>query len=376
MAAEAKKEQLPERLREALKRQPYNTPPPETHDIERRMVDEILGGCGVADRSQQGGSIVTQMAARLRRVERAMQALRAEVAVKERRVFELEAENARLREGLVVRRGEELERLRQQVRDTEAFLGDYGLAWVGQQEVDVARFLASLRDLTARVGMCGSKQIARVGRVASFETRETEKITVYRDGFMLRAGPFRPFSGDSARAFVRDVLDGYFPAEFKSAYPDGVPFDVVDETGEAYTSGKALGPTPDAFLAKLPKSVVDKRGRILEVRDGVRKRLEKKENRRPRRDAATTQDPAPHNVAAIQVRDDDGKRMLLSMRVDDTVGDLRAEIDKNRLVTPGLFPSYEIRTAFPSRRVYDDPQVTLKDAGLAPTATVFLRLVV
>ena len=38
---------------------------------------------------------------------------------------------------------------------------------------------------------------------------------------MVRAGPFRPYTEPDARAFMRDLQDGYFPYELKFAFPEG-----------------------------------------------------------------------------------------------------------------------------------------------------------
>ena len=38
---------------------------------------------------------------------------------------------------------------------------------------------------------------------------------------MTQRGPFREYELDLTRRFLSDVMDGYFPIEFKEEYPDG-----------------------------------------------------------------------------------------------------------------------------------------------------------
>jgi hypothetical protein len=48
------------------------------------------------------------------------------------------------------------------------------------------------------------------------------RCTVFADGLSLDGQEFRPWHDKAAQAFVKDVVDGYFPAEFRELYPDGV----------------------------------------------------------------------------------------------------------------------------------------------------------
>lgn len=388
----APKKQLPERLREALRRQVYaplavEERGKESHSVERRMLENILDGCDLVGPSTSR-DLVGELGSRLRRLETALRTLRSTVAAKDRDMLDLRAENERLRSALTsdvaatVREQEaEVCSLRRQVRDMETFLADYGLVWVGGQrkpteDVDAPSLVKSLRELAARVQV-DRPEVVHDGRRAQFKRKSAERLTVYRDGFCLRNGPFRPF--DNASTFVRDVLDGYFPAEFKAAYPDGVPFDVVDRSSEAYAeafggAGKPLGHTGQSvrddvtlgrneLLGRLPDTVI-RDGHVLKIREGVRDRIEGPAQGQ----APTTTYTA--EVADIQVRDLDGTRLVVSMRRDATVGDLRAEIDKARL--PSKNTGYEIRTAFP-HRAYTDPRSTLQEEGLVPSATIFLQ---
>ena len=131
-------------------------------------------------------------------------------------------------------------------------------------------------------------------------------------------GPFRPFSDPTTRQCVQDLMDGYYPSELQTRYPDGVPFKLTDSRDVTFKlreyadifpgSGRQLGgergpskllpsganlrqqngrgeqaqahaeketsvlPGPkvsvENFLSRLPASVV-KGGRMLDIRAGV-----------------------------------------------------------------------------------------------------------
>jgi hypothetical protein len=35
---------------------------------------------------------------------------------------------------------------------------------------------------------------------------------------------FRPFTDPQTQHLIKDILDGYFPSELQTRYPDGIPF--------------------------------------------------------------------------------------------------------------------------------------------------------
>ena len=48
-------------------------------------------------------------------------------------------------------------------------------------------------------------------------------VTLYRDGITVDGG-FRPFGRVAADAFVADIVDGYFPQDYRETHPNGVVF--------------------------------------------------------------------------------------------------------------------------------------------------------
>jgi hypothetical protein len=46
----------------------------------------------------------------------------------------------------------------------------------------------------------------------------------------------RPYSEIANQAFINDIMDGYFPSEFKTSCPDGVILEIRDRSSEEYGS--------------------------------------------------------------------------------------------------------------------------------------------
>ena len=112
--------------------------------------------------------------------------------------------------------------------------------------VDVEKLLASIAELNAVAGDGKSSVVVGAGGERRLEPRRAKTLTLFRDGFIVDDAPnaFRAFA-DSARnrSYVRDLADGFFPYEYKEAYPEGVPFKLLDRSHE---SG---APPGNAFVA-------------------------------------------------------------------------------------------------------------------------------
>ena len=152
----------------------------------------------------------------------------------------------------------------------ESFLRDYGLVWVGpdgaegddaddvaDEGVDVRLLLQRIMQLNALVAMGdgprvvsknGAHQIVTGSGGCGGGGGERLPIVVFRDGLLIRRGPFRPFSDAPTRAFAQDVLDGFFPFELKDMYPDGVTFDVTDRSSVSGAASNST-PQPGAFVS-------------------------------------------------------------------------------------------------------------------------------
>ena len=59
-------------------------------------------------------------------------------------------------------------------------------------------------------------------------------IFFYKNGIMIDGFPFSPYHAKEAQSMLSDILDGYFPFDLKTKYPEGVPLKPVDLTDEMY----------------------------------------------------------------------------------------------------------------------------------------------
>ena len=278
-----------------------------------------------ANYPNENGSLITSMASRLSTLEKSHRKLRSELVAKDREVLSWKAKyealvRATQEEGLTA--AEEImgldranAQLRKQVHEMESFLQDYGLVWVGQgseqatdevsaatigSRIDFGLLFTRFKELNALAGE-GRPKIHTDGRAARFDFGDKIPLTVYRDGIFIKRGPFRPYSDHETQRFVSDVLDGYFPPEFKEEHPDGIIFDVKDYSKTTYEEarngsrnssaaadsnfrafsgqGQKIGSTDqmkpmsrDEFLSRLPERSISK-GRVVSIRDEISSKL-------------------------------------------------------------------------------------------------------
>lgn len=52
------------------------------------------------------------------------------------------------------------------------------------------------------------------------------QLILYSNGIVMFEGPFRSYDEQATQTCMTDFMDGFFPAELQSRYPDGVPFKV------------------------------------------------------------------------------------------------------------------------------------------------------
>ena len=269
-------------------------------------------------------NLLTSMTSRLTALEKSHRTLRTELVKKDREVLEWKRKYETIAEAAeddgVAKAAEQMQEmqranlhLRAQVHEMESFLQDYGLIWVGKNDtkdeptlsenigsrIDFSLLFRRFEELNHLAGE-GKAQISKDGKKARFNF-DPEKIplAVYQDGLFIRRGPFRPFAEDTTQRFVSDVLDGYFPPEFKNDYPDGVIFEIKNCSKETYTNGngnsdsnfQAFGGQGNAvggqdnntrntkpmsreeFLNRLPEKMISK-GRVVNIRDGIASKLE------------------------------------------------------------------------------------------------------
>lgn len=267
------------------------------------------------------------------------------------------------------------------------------------------------------------------GNQAKFVFEESIPIRVYKNGILIRRGPFRPYTDKSTQRFIQDILDGYFPYEYKKSHPDGVAFEIdnrsteiyeissseaaVNDEGEGQRLGnksdnsnsnirslanmgdKNLKMTREEFLSRLPPTAI-KDGQIIDIRDSIAKHLGGgggggKDNN------SSTDSPKPissgedgiiilpsqalsdiqndcvkkdEQITTLRIKSGDGKQtLMLKLYYSNTIGDIRDALDKYRL--DNTVP-YDLRTAYPNK-AYTDNKMTVKEADLVPNAKMFIK---
>jgi hypothetical protein len=199
---------------------------------------------------------------------------------------------------------EENNHLHHKINDMENFLNDYGLVWVGYEgehystndhitlnkndnhdqddidnnfQFDHKIFIQKINELNQLI-YNEPTQVMIKNKIGSIihpsEKIKTIKIISYQNGLMINNGPFRRKQSVTYRHFIQDILDGFFPTEFKNDYPDGVLFDFHDQFHNVYEENSETKPklNPNQFLAKLPKTVI-KNGNIFDIRQNIAEKI-------------------------------------------------------------------------------------------------------
>ena len=301
--------------------------------------------------------------------------------------------------------------LKNELQEMKDFLQDYGLQWVGgggsrsssskaESQVlqskaesiaqapeletfdfDVDLVLRRIEELNVLAG-AGSLKITEVSsNVHRFSQDHTSlSLALYADGFLLCRGPFRVYAeNESARAFIQDLLDGYYPHEFKDRYPEGVIFDVTDHRASRYrtslvaSAGRATTEAAAADLCQQLPSCVIRKGQIIPIRESVEsclglshtnsstdRTMSKSTTGKPHQ---STDDPA----LVFHIRSETGEHTekLVVSRDTTVVRELYTRLN----LDPKAF---ELRSTFPTR-VYQELDVTLAEAGLHASATLFSK---
>ncbi|KAL0237510.1 hypothetical protein PCE1_000906 [Barthelona sp. PCE] len=178
----------------------------------------------------------------------------------------------------------EVKRLQNQLVAMTQFLEDYGLVWLGGAEgarpsavgpvpaavqqfpVDFAKeFVSALRGISAVADEQVDATFVRDGKVTKLTTAEVP-IVVFKNGFSVDRGMFRAFDSPSSLGFVQDIMEGYYPTEFKEKFPKGLGFEIHDSSDQSYEDYKSASTgvhtvhnaprplSPGALVAKLPTS--------------------------------------------------------------------------------------------------------------------------
>ncbi|XP_033225555.1 uncharacterized protein LOC117178297, partial [Belonocnema kinseyi] len=150
--------------------------------------------------------------------------------------------------------------------EMEKFLADYGLVWVGNQNSKsnlmesfsqdyIQSCYSQLKTNIEELNIAAGKDEVQVqhnqdGAGAMFKMPKCMNLKFYKNGLIVEGGRLRSYSDPLTQCFIRDILDGYFPSEFKNNYPNGVPLKVEDHRKETYVGDGADFPGHGYRLGK------------------------------------------------------------------------------------------------------------------------------
>ncbi|XP_010083552.1 PREDICTED: LOW QUALITY PROTEIN: UBX domain-containing protein 11, partial [Pterocles gutturalis] len=388
--------------------------------------------------------LMSSMMKKISLLEQKIEEQAQEIQLKDRRIAELEEKMKTLQKGEDApdsSTAEELDmrclQLQTQVWEMERFLNDYGLIWVGERheqledleslkdedelparslwkpgeavvskhEIDFDLILENVKDLNVLAGE-GIAQIQHTPGGARLRQPEPLSLTLYQNGIVMCNGPFRPYEDPSTQQCLQDIMDGYFPSELQTRYPDGVPLQVTDrrdvvfrerdlpgsfpghgqvvghsKSSEVQETAEISGPkvSLEQFSNKFSKpskqeaiSVQGSDRAAQQGSDGVRSSKEiLVETPRlaalERVKVAEGAEASTRDICTLRIRSESGEQTyVIKMLFTETIGDLRQLLTHAR---GGDSDSYEIISTFP-QRVYVDNSRSL---GLTPNASLLLR---
>ncbi|XP_051892682.1 UBX domain-containing protein 11 [Pristis pectinata] len=401
------------------------------------------------DSTPGDNELMSIMTKRLTKMEQRVRSQAQEISRKNQQIAMLEEKLSVLQQANKIadepKRQQELDgylQLQNQVWEMEKFLNDYGMIWVGTKkdetsnvylkeeeepreysdasgpvlypgdaatdsfQIEFDLVLQNIKDLNILAGE-GEAAVEHVTGGARLKRPDPIPLTLFKNGIVLFNGPFRSFSQPSTQQCMQDIMDGYFPSELQSRYPNGIPFKVTDRRDVIYrdrrgyvefpgvgqkvdahhdhkgsrkqdfefvketseVSGKKL--SVEQFLNKLPKTVI-RAGKAFDIRGEIKVLLQTPclQALKERLEVREGTPPTLRNVSTLRIKSENGEKMyIIKMFFSETVGDLRAHLDQGRGEQQ---LDYDIISTFP-QRVYSDQSKTLMEYGLVPSATLILR---
>lgn len=179
-------------------------------------------------------------------------------------------------------------------------------------------------------------------------------IALYRNGFTVNGGPFRPTSNPINKKFVDEVVRGICPAEVAGDSDEPVSVSLEDRRQQEYKAPAAAAAAAPAAVAA--PSAFSGSGNTLGGASSSSAAAPVQAD-----SASITVDPSKPKTQ-IQIRFHDGQRKAQEFNETHTVGDLRNFVQQ---CVGGQ--TMQILGGFPPRPVTNDSQ-TLQDSGLSGSA--------
>ncbi|XP_069751540.1 UBX domain-containing protein 11 isoform X4 [Narcine bancroftii] len=293
-------------------------------------------------------------------------------------------------------------------------------ATVNSFRIEYDLVLQNIKDLNILAGE-GEAAIEPVLGGARLKRPDPIPLTLFKNGIVMFNGPFRSFSQPSTQQCLQDIMDGYFPSELQSRYPNGVPIQVNDRRDVIFRErrecvefpgvGQKVEDNPgdkgskqqnfefvkvtnevsdqklsvEQFLHQLPKTII-RAGKAFDIRGEIKTLLQIPPKAtdesitlietpcllalKERLEVREEFSPTLRNTSTLRIKSENGeKTYIIKMFLSETIGDLRAYMDQSREKQK---IDYDIISTFP-QKIYSDQSKTLKDYGLVPNATLILR---
>eukprot|EP00041_Stephanoeca_diplocostata_P018447 m.386520 g.386520 ORF g.386520 m.386520 type:complete len:511 (+) comp21015_c0_seq1:318-1850(+) len=218
--------------------------------------------------------LLSAMTARLSKAESALKIANAEIERQHKVLCDQERQIAELKLQQTDETNDNLKvrymRLQTKTHQMESFLQDYGMIWVGDDDIDdmdtgsatdnslhtpadappdphasinFDKVIRNIGELNALAGEGVGKVVQKADGSRQIEMPAPVALRLYQNGVLMFQGPFRDYNEPTTQQLIQDFLDGFFPSELQSRYPDGVPFEVFDLRAHTYT-GRG-GSVPD-----------------------------------------------------------------------------------------------------------------------------------
>uniref|UniRef100_A0A8C6XCM4 UBX domain-containing protein 11 n=1 Tax=Naja naja TaxID=35670 RepID=A0A8C6XCM4_NAJNA len=222
-----------------------------------------------------------------------------------------------------------------------------GEAIISETPINFDLIFKNLKDLNVLAGE-GVSQIKHTTGGARLKRLDSVPITFYQNGIVMFKGPFRSYEEPSTKHCLRDIMDGFFPSELQSRYPNGVPFQVhlynvffqerklpgyFPGFGQAVGRSKPSGPklTMEEFLNKLPKSLV-RDGQVIDIREDLKKTLQGLDGAQSHEVVLQKTEGPGTNISTLRIKSEDGeKTYIVKMSFTETIGDLRQHLAQNSM---------------------------------------------
>ncbi|TNV79330.1 hypothetical protein FGO68_gene11922 [Halteria grandinella] len=421
--------------------------------LPRQQPSSILGAGQINSGRGQDNDLLQSMMNRIAHLEQANAELRVQVKSKSTKLETLETESFILKSDVKPENVKKLKELAEQkaelqrlVVEMSEFLADYGLTWVGEEDVE-NQGAFNINQLEKEMQFNGpsyrnklpaeidtevlTRRIEELNFIAEkqrivknkdgqhlFQKLNEVKINFYKNGLMIDGGfPFYPYHAKEAQSMLSDILDGYFPYDLKTKFPEGVPLRPVDLTDEMYLMptkpGEKVGAgkaSPRESILSNPKTTAQQltaiggsasQSSLLEKKskrqkkeidlEPIREELEEKfretqgyldlsklnSNEPIEVDTHITKDLQilePSSIVTMRVRTETGKRTLIvKLLITDKIEALYQAIipylenreNRHRIV---------VRTNFPSKAYQRGEQKNLKELGLAPSCALVIQV--